>query len=119
MTTLDIIKNKLKFLTDQYNFIFEFSNIFGDHYIFKNRNGYIEFYEWAQFNESEFFVKYDMISKKINLIIEYPQIMGEFKQNHKGFKWLFKDKRHDYWEMIANIIQTEITINNNIFGLKL
>ena len=48
MTTLDIVKNKLKFLTEEYGFIFEFYNDSGDHYIFINKYGYIEFYEWEQ-----------------------------------------------------------------------
>lgn len=119
MTTLDIIKSRLKFLIDEYDFAFEFNNIRGNHYIFKNRNGYIEFYEWQQFDESAIFVNYNMISKKINLITEYPKIMGEFNQSHKGFKHFLKDERYDYWEMISNIIQIEINTNNNIFGLKL
>lgn len=119
MTTLDIIKNKLKFLTDEYDFIFEFNNIRGNHYIFKNKNGFIEFYEWQQFNESSIFVNYDMVSKRINLIEEYPKIVGEFNQHHKGVKWLFKDERYDYWEMISKIINIEINTNNNIFGLSL
>ena len=119
MTTLDIVKSKLGFLADKYNFTFEFNNARGNHYIFKNKNGYIEFYEWQQFGESAIFVKCNMISKKINLIEEYPKIIGEFNGSHKGLKWLFKDERYDYWEMISNIIQAEINTSNNIFGLEL
>ncbi|MBQ8040797.1 MAG: hypothetical protein IJ274_13200 [Lachnospiraceae bacterium] len=118
MTTLNIVKNNLQFLIDKYGFTFEFNDIRGEHYIFKNKNGYIEFYEWEQFDESAIFVKYDMIAKKINLIEEYPKMIGEFSQRHKGFKWFFKDKRYDYWEMISKIIQIEIN-NKSIFGLKL
>ena len=119
MTTLDIIKNKLNFLIDEYDFTFEFNNISGNHYIFKNKNGYIEFYEWEQFNESAIFVKYDMISRKINLIEEYPKIIGEFNNSHKGLRWFFKDQRYDYLEMISKIINNEINTNKSIFGLKL
>ena len=119
MSTLDIIKCKLKFLIDKYDFDFEFINVSGNHYFFKNRNGYIEFYEWPQFDESAIFVNYNMISKEIKLIEEYPKIMGKFIQSHKGFLGFFKDERYDYWEMISNIIQIEINTNNNIFGLKL
>lgn len=119
MTTLDIIKNKLKFLIDDYDFTFEFNNDRGNHYIFKNTNGFIEFYEWGQFDESSIFVIYDMISKKINLIEEYPKMVAQFNQTHKGIKWLFKDDRYDYWEMISKIIKIEINNNKNIFGLKL
>ncbi|MBQ7761832.1 MAG: hypothetical protein IJ400_07235 [Clostridia bacterium] len=119
MTTLDIIKNKLKFLIEEYGFTFEFNNDRGNHYVFNNKNGYIEFYEWKQFNESAIFVKYDMISKKINLIEEYPKVVGQFYKIHKGVKWLFKDERNDYWEMIAKIIATEINNKKSIFGLKI
>lgn len=119
MTTLDIVKSKLNFLIDKYDFIFEYNNEQGFHYIFKNKNGFIEFYEWPQFNESEIFVNYNMISKKINLIVEYPKIVGKFYQEHKGIKWFFKDKRYDYWEMISEIIKVEINNNESIFGLKL
>ena len=118
MTTLNIIKNKFNFLINEYNFTFKFNNESGNHYIFKNKNGYIEFYEWPQFDEFAIFVKYDMISKKINLIEEYPKIIGRFNQEHKGIKWFFKDKREDFWEMISKIIKIEI-VNKNIFGLKI
>lgn len=119
MTTLDIIKNKLEFLINEYGFTFEFNNIRGNHYIFKNENGYIEFYEWQQFNESEILVKYDMISKRINLIEEYPKIIGQFNHINKGIKCFFKDDRNDYWEMVSKIIRVEIGANKSIFGLKL
>ena len=118
-TTLDIIKNKLNFLIEEYGFTFEFINDWGCHYIFNNKNGCIEFYEWAQFNESAFFVNYDMISKKINLIEEYPKIVAHFYKTHKGIKWFFKDDREDYWQMISEIIKIEINNNKSIFGLKL
>ena len=104
---------------NEYDFTFDYNNIDGNHYIFKNKYGYIEFYEWEQFNESSIFVKYDMISKRINLIEEYPKVIGKFNQTHKGFKWFFKDKRDDYWEMISEILKLEINSKNNIFGLKL
>ena len=117
MTTLDIVKNKLGFLIDKYSFSFEFNNIRGNHYIFKNRNGHIEFYEWKQFDESEIFVKYDMISKKINIVEEYPQIVTKFNKTHKGIKWFFVDDRNDYWEMISDIIKKEIDKKQSIFGL--
>lgn len=118
MTTLDIIKNKLKFLINEYNFTFEFNNESGNHYIFSNQNGYIEFYEWSQFDEFAIYVKYDMISKKINLMEEYPKVIAKFNQSHKGIKWFLKDKRDDFWEMISQIIKIEI-VNKNIFGLKI
>ena len=100
-----------------YGFVFEYNNDFGDHYIFKNANGHIEFYEWPEFDESEIIVKYNMISKKVNLIVEYPKIVGKFNQNHKGIKWLFKDFRNDYWKMIAEIFTIEIAKKHAIFGL--
>lgn len=119
MTTLDIIKNKLSFLIDEYCLNFEFINDSGNHYIFINKNGYLEFYEWQQFNESAIFVKYDMISKKINLFEEYPKIVAQFNQTHKGIKWFFKDSTEDYWQMISEIIKIEIDNYKSIFGLKL
>lgn len=119
MTTLEIINKKLAFLIDEYDFSFEFINDWGNRYVFKNRYGNIEFYEWEQFNESAFFVAYDLISKKINLIEEYPKIFGLFNQDHKGIKYFFKDYRNDYWEMISKIIKLEIKNTKTIFGLKI
>lgn len=119
MTTLDIVKNKLNFLIDEYDFTFEYINEMGEHYIFRNKNGLIEFYEWAQFNESAIFVNYYMISKKINLIEEYPRIIGKYHQDHRGIKNFFKDNRNDYWEMISKIIKIEISNHKNIFGLEI
>lgn len=118
MTTKDIIEKKLFFLINEYGFDFEFNNISGNHYIFKNKNGHIEFYEWKQFGEFAILVKYDMISKTINLVEEYPKMIGQFNQNHKGIKWLFKDDRNDFWEMISKIIKNEIRNKKSIFGLS-
>ena len=118
MTTLEIVENNLKFLTTEYGFVFSHSNSQGDHYIFKNRHGYIEFYEWEQFQDSAVFVNYDMTSKKIDLFLEYPKIVGKFNHNHRGIKWLFKDKRQDYWEMVATVIRMEIENHKSVFGLN-
>lgn len=119
MTTKDIIEDKLMFLVKDYGFIFEYSNIQGEHYVFRNDNGYFEFYEWAQFDESEIHVKYDEVFKKINLIEYYPKIIGEFNQTHRGIKWFFKDTRNDYWDMISKIIKLEINNKKSIFGLTI
>ena len=109
---------KLAFLTEKYGFDFECSDKSGMHYVFKNENGYIEFYEWEQFGESAIFVKYDKNFREIKLIEEYPKIIGSFYQNHKGFKWLFKDVRKDYWKMISIILEIEIAEKGSLFGLK-
>ena len=118
MTTLDIVKDKLGFLVKDYGLVFEYSSISGNHYIFKNPNGYLEFYEWEQFNESAIFIKHGLISRKIDLLEEYPKITAKFLQTHKGIKWLFKDDRAEYWEMVAEIIKSEISRKKSIFGLN-
>ena len=119
VTTKDIIEGKLFFLIKEYGFSFEFNNTNGDHYIFKNRNGYIEFYEWAQFGESKILVKHGNVFEEINLIYEYPKEISKFNSSHKGIKYFFKDIRNDYWEMIARIIKLEISDKNSIFRLKI
>lgn len=119
MTTLQIVENNLGFLTTEYGFVFSYNDTDGDHYVFRNKHGKIEFYEREQFQDSAVFVNYDMTSKKIDLLSEYPQIVGKFNHNHRGIKWLFKDKRHDYWEMIATVVRKEIENHNSIFGLPL
>jgi|GEM_PF-5948708 len=119
MTTENIIKDKLGFLTTNYHLDFEYVENRGSHYIFRNKYGFIEFYEWPQFDESAIFVTYGMVSKNIHLIEHYPKAIGDFYRRHRGIKWFFKDERFDYWEMIANIIKTEISQHNNIFGLDL
>ena len=117
MTTKDIVEKNLYFLSKEYGFDFEYKDEAGDHYIFRNSNGFIEFYEWEQFGESEIYVKYDMLFKRISLIEEYPQMISQFNQAHKGIKSFFKDVRKDYWEMISKIIKNEIICKNSIFGL--
>ena len=119
MTTLDIVKDKLSFLIKDYHFSFRFKNTSGNHYIFENMSGYIEFYEWEQFGEFGIYVKYDKIFKEIKLIEHYPKIFGKFKESHKGLKWIFKDTRFDFWEMISEIVRSEIDNKNNVFGLKI
>ena len=119
MTTKGIIENKLGFLIKEFGFDFVFNNISGDHYIFRNKNGYIEFYEWEQFGESSIVVKYGQISRIVHLFEEYPKVVGQFNQTHKGIKWFFKDKRNDYWEMISQIIRIEINNKKSIFGLNI
>ncbi len=96
MTTKEIIETKLNFLITEYGFDYEYIHDMGDHYYYKNKYGYIEFYEWEEFQEDGFYVTYDMLSKKIILIEEYPKIAGRFYQTHKGIKWFFKDIRYDY-----------------------
>lgn len=118
MNTIDIVKNKLDFLLKDYGMAFEYNNIRGNHYIFKNPTGYIEFYEWKQFNESAIFIKYGLTSRKIDLLEEYPKIIGKFYQKHKGLKRFFRDDREEYWEIVAEIIKTELFSKKSIFGLQ-
>ena len=58
-------------------------------------------------------------SKRINMPVLYAKELGAFNQRHKGLKWLFKDRRPDFWQMIADIIKKEIETNNSVFGLKI
>ncbi|MBE6592830.1 MAG: hypothetical protein E7642_02415 [Ruminococcaceae bacterium] len=119
MATQDIIKKHLDFLIYQYGFEFEYVCNEGEHFIFKNQWGYFKYYQWSQFGEEEFSVKIGSNFRTIKLYEEYPQIVGQFNQNHKGFKWFFKDSRDDFWLMVAAIIKDEINLKNSIFGLPL
>lgn len=119
MKTEDIIKSKLFFLIENYDFHYFYNEVNGSHYYFKNLYGEIEFYQWEQFGEEAIYVKYDSIFKTINLYEYYPKIYGKFMQEHRGLKALFKNKTNDYWEMISLIFRLEIEKNQNIFGLKI
>ena len=119
MTTEEIIKKNLSFLLDNYEFIFEKKNEGGNYYIFSNKYGSFGYYEWAQFDDSEFFVKYNSIYKRINLIEYYPKIVANFTIEHKGIRWLFADTREDFWKMVSWIVKEEIKNKNTIFGLRI
>ena len=117
--TRAIIAEKLGFLVTDFGFEFDYCNESGEHFFFKNELGHIEFYEWAQFNEFKINVKIRNCSKRINMPVLYAKELGAFNQRHKGLKWLFKDKRPDFWQMIADIIKKEIETSNSVFGLKI
>ena len=119
MSTLDIVKNKLWFLVADYGFEFCYGDGRGEHFYFSNKNGHIEFYEWDQFKEFEIRVSTGTYWEAIDLSQRYSKFWDEFNQKHKGIKWWFKDKRHDFWEMIVNIIKTDIATENTVFGLML
>lgn len=119
MTTEELINLNLGFLIEEYGFTFEFYNEHGSHYIFKNANGHIEFYEWEQFKDHCIFVKCGTNERETQLYYEYPEIFNRFQETHKGFKWFFKDERPDYWAMVSDIVRNEIKTKNSIFGLNI
>lgn len=120
MNVNDIIKSNLDFLVKDYQFEFSYLNGRGENYLYKNKYGYFNYYEWEQFGEYEFSVKIsNQESKIINFFEYYPKQISSFNSNHTGIKWLFKDKKKDYWKMIADLIKLEIANNHCLFGLKI
>lgn len=117
----EIIEKSLSFLITDHNFKYRYETQNGNdmNFIYENKNGYFKYYQWPQFNESEFSVLFDNEFKKINLFEIDPKYFSLFKKQHSGIKWLFKDKRQDYWNMIATILKHEISISNSLFGLKI
>jgi len=119
MTTEKIIRYSLSFLESEYHLEFEFIQNRGDHYLYKNKFGRFEFYEWRQFQEASFFVYANEECKTIDMLIEQPKEIGEFQQKQRGLKRVFVDNRKEYWDIIASIIKNEISKNGDLFGLKL
>lgn len=118
MDTRKIILSKLKFLIDDYGFAFYFEENEGNHYYFKNKYGIFKYYEWAQFNESEFSVKYDYTFTIINMYLESPLTMSKIQKKKTGLKGLFYDERNDYFEEVSRIIKNSIEKTGTIYGLK-
>ena len=136
MEICDIVREKLKFLETDYGFSYNFSEERGLHFIYVNTFGYVEFYEWAQFNEYEirvqnaaYFSKYAQLENKANIHgIYFKRILLKetykneikiFKKQHKGIKWWFKSLTSDWWQMIADIVKKEISTSNTVFGLPI
>lgn len=119
MSTETIIRNSLQFLEKEYNLQFEVINDRGMHYIYKNKFGYFEYFEWSQFQESRFTRNSNFECKNIDMLIENPKIYGKFNSKKRGFLGFFKDYRIEFWQTIAEIIKNEINKSGTLFGLKL
>lgn len=121
MTTEKIIKNALEFLCVEYGFEFQYETEFNGAMTFKyfNDNGSFSYYQWEQMQEYEFSVIYNQYYKKLEMQLLFPKEFALFNQQHKGLRWLFKDKREDYWNMIAGLIKGEIKNTGSLFGLML
>lgn len=120
MKTKDIIEKSLSFLINEYGLVLDYNtNGKENFYYFRNKYGSFNYYEWPQFGDHIFSVTINGVEKKkIDFFVEYPKIVEKFNQSHKGLKWLFKDTCEDYWNMIADIIKTEIVSHGALFGLK-
>ena len=121
MSDKEIIETALNFLVIDHGFSYEYNTPNGnaEYFKYKNKNGCFAYYQWVQFGEYEFSVTYDQTFRKIQLFEEYPKYFAFFKNKHKGIKWLFKDSRKDYWEMISNIIKDEIASKGSLFGIQM
>ena len=119
-TDKEIIEKTLAFLVTDFNFEFEYRTTNGNEefYSYKNRYGSFNYYQWAHFGEYRFSVMNSNGIQDIRFNELYPNIVAQFNKDHKGLKWLFKDSREDYWNMIASILRLEINKNNSLFGLK-
>lgn len=119
METNQLILKKLGFLIDKYKMEYIY-DIDGNQkfYRFKNDYGSFSYYEYRQLGEVEFSIKTNEEYRIINFFEIYPKLISRFNQDHKGIKWFFGDKREDYWEMISQIIKSEIELNHSLFGLR-
>ena len=45
--------------------------------------------------------------------------LNEWYKNHKGIKWIFRDKRYEYWKFVGNIIYEYIKSNGTLYGIKI
>lgn len=119
MTVKETIEKHLAFLVSDYGFTYKFETSNGNdmRFIYENANGYFMYYQWEQFGESEFSVCCNQTFLKVSLIEKYPHIFAQFRKNHRGIKWFFKDSRKDYWEMVSSILRNEIENNGSLFGL--
>lgn len=116
MNTAKIIKNKLNFLFEGYDFkLTSFTNG-GTYYELSNSFGKLTYFEWRQFDERSLSVSYDGESKLINLFEHYPSIFSEVINKKTG---LFGDDREKYFSLLALAIKKEIENNRYIFGLKI
>ena len=121
MTDKQIIEKAMGFLCSDYGFMYDYESVNNgaEYYRFFNKYGCFTYYQWEQFQEKEFSVKYDMSFRVIEFQYLFPDEYKTFKQTHKGIKWWFKDKRLDYWNMFAKLIKEEIEKKGSLFGLRI
>ena len=121
MTNRQIIENALLFLIKDYGFCYNYEccNNGAMYFMYYNQYGCFTYYRWEQFQEEEFTAKYSEGYKIIDFSILHPKAFYEFNKSHKGIKWFFKDKRKDYWDMIAEFIKSEIEKTGALFGIEL
>ncbi len=119
MKTVDIIKNKLMFLTDLYGFSFS-STTNGKQLwcFFKNPYGSINWYAYEQLGEYELSID---IYGKDKIILDSFQNVNTCLKIKKtfSFKNLFRDSRIIYWDKISKEIKNQISNCGNIFGLRI
>ena len=118
MRTEKIIRNSLNFLEDDYNFKYEVSRDKGTTYTYTNKYGRFEYYQWQQFDESRFSVFYDGEHKIVNMFHESPKEIGKFNFQSKGFIGFLKDRRQEFWKIIAEIVKSNIKDTGLLFGLR-
>lgn len=120
-TDKEIIEEALSFLVTNFRFIFEYktSNRNEEFYSYKNRYGSLNYYQSQEFGDYRFSVMNSEGIRDINFVELYPSVVAQFNKAHRGFRWLFKDLRIDYWNMIALIIKMEIENTGSLFGLKI
>jgi hypothetical protein len=121
MKTQEIIENALKFLSVEYKFFYEYESIYNgaEYFKYTNKYGNFVYYQWLQFGEKQFSVKYNQTFKVVDLQLQFSKEFVCFKKTHSGITWWFKDKRKEYWNMIASIIKKEIKHSNTLFGLPI
>ncbi len=119
MKTKNIIRDALLFLEKEFHLEFQLIEERGNYYIYKNKFGRFEYYEWSQFQEAEFRVNANDECKTIDMLFIDPKKMGVYQKKNKGLRGFSRDGREEYWKIVANIIRSEIEKNNSLFGLRL
>lgn len=119
LETYKIIEKELEFLVSNYRMEYTYDVSLGrKYYRYKNQFGVFTYYEYRQLGEQEFSVLTNNNFTVINMLNEYPSIISRFNRQSRNIRFFLKDRRQEYWKMIAEIIKKEIDSSGTLFGLE-
>lgn len=121
MEDKEIIYGSLSFLVDKYGFKYKYFCTGKEYYYsFQNKHGTFTIYEWPQFQDRIFYITLRNTSKiAIDIFKNHKHLLEDWEKKHSGFIWIFKDKRKDYWLLVAQIIREQINTDGQFWGIKI